>query len=51
MYRSTRQLVASIRTWIERWTDDPKSFIWDKTADEILDNLAHYCPRISGSGH
>ena len=46
-----RELVASIRTWIERWNDDPKPYVWHKTADEILDNLATYCTRISNSGH
>ena len=50
-HRSTRQLVASIRTWITNWNDDPKPFIWHKTADEILDNLANYCQRINDSGH
>jgi hypothetical protein len=32
-------------------TDDPKPFIWTKTADEILDTLAAYCLRISDSEH
>ena len=50
-HRSTRELVASIRTWIERWNDNPKPFVWHKTADEILNNLANYCERISNSGH
>jgi transposase len=50
-HRSTRELVASIRTWIERWNDNPKPFVWHKTADEILTNLANYCERISDSGH
>jgi transposase len=50
-HRSTRELVASIRTWIERWNDDPQPFVWHKTADQILDNLATYCQRISDSGH
>jgi len=50
-HRSTRELVASIRTWIEQWNDQPRPFIWHKTADEILDNLAAYCSRISDSGH
>jgi hypothetical protein len=27
----------------ETWNDDPKPFMWHKTADEILDNLAAYC--------
>ncbi len=50
-HRSTRELVASIRTWIQRWNDEPKPFVWHKTADEILDSLANYCQRISDSGH
>ena len=33
------------------WNDDPKPFVWHKTADEILDTLANYCDRISDSGH
>jgi transposase len=50
-HHSTRHLVASIRTWIQQWNDEPKPFVWHKPADEILDNLANYCARISDSGH
>jgi transposase len=50
-HRSTRDLVASIKTWIERWNDDPRPLVWHKTADEILDSLAAYCQRINDSGH
>ncbi len=50
-HRSVRDLVASIRTWITTWNDDPKPYVWHKTADEILDNLANYCQRINDSGH
>jgi transposase len=50
-HRSVRELVASIRTWITNWNDDPRPFVWHKTADEILDILAAYCQRITGSGH
>ena len=46
-HRSVKELVASIRTWITNWNDDPKPFVWHKTADEILHNLASYCQRIS----
>jgi hypothetical protein len=41
----------SIRTWITNWNDDPKPFVWHKSADEILDSLAAYCQRINDSGH
>ena len=46
-HRSVRELVASIRTWIANWNDNPTPFVWHKTADEILDSLATYCARIS----
>jgi transposase len=50
-HRSVRDLVASIRTWISNWNDDPKPFVWHKSADQILDSLAAYCQRINDSGH
>jgi transposase len=50
-HRSVRDLTTSIRTWITNWNDDPKPYVWHKTADEILDSLASYCRRISDSGH
>ncbi|HYD10380.1 MAG TPA: IS630 family transposase [Acidimicrobiales bacterium] len=50
-HRSVRDLVASIRTWIAGWNDDPKPYVWHKTADEILDSLASYCQRINDSHH
>jgi len=50
-HRSVRDLVASIRTWITNWNDDPKPLVWHKTADQILDSLAAYCQRINDSGH
>ena len=50
-HHSVKDLVASIRTWITNWNDQPKPYVWHKTADEILDNLANYCNRITDSGH
>ncbi len=50
-HHSVKELVASIRTWITNWNDDPKPFVWHKTADEILDSLAPDCQRISDSKH
>jgi Integrase core domain. len=50
-HRSVKELVASIRTWIATWNDDPRPYVWHKTADEILDGLAAYCRRINDSGH
>ena len=50
-HHSVKDLTASIRTWITNWNDQPKPFVWHKTADQILDSLASYCNRISDSGH
>jgi transposase len=40
---SVKALEADIRNWIE----NPKPFVWHKTADEILDSLAAYCTHIN----
>lgn len=50
-HRSVRDLVASIRTWITNWNEDPKPYVWHKTADQTLDSLASYCQRINDPGH
>jgi transposase len=50
-HRSVRQLNAEIRAWIDSWNDDPRPFVWTKTADEILDSIARYCQRINESRH
>lgn len=51
VHRSVAELNADIEDWVERWNEDPKPYVWAKTADEILDNLAGYCNAINGSGH
>jgi transposase len=50
-HRSVRELTASFRTWITNWNDEPKPYVWHKSADEILDSLAGYCRRFDDSGH
>ncbi len=35
----------------ENWNQNPRPFMWTKTAEEILDSLAKYIARISGAGH
>jgi hypothetical protein len=42
-HRSVRALNADIRTWIENWNDNPRPYIWTKTADQILDSITRYC--------
>jgi transposase len=48
---SVTALEADLQAWITHWNQDPRPFVWHKTADEILDTLAAYCQRISGTGH
>jgi transposase len=50
-HKSVQALEADIKVWIAAWNDDPKPFVWKKTAEEILDSLARYLQRISGGGH
>ncbi len=54
-HRSVKELEADVTAWIQAWNEDPKPFVWTKTADEILANLAHYLTRINqltnDSGH
>jgi transposase len=50
-HKSVQALEADIRAWVATWNEDPKPFVWKKTAEEILDSLARYCRRISDAGH
>jgi transposase len=50
-HRSVGQLNADIRAWMKTCNDDPKPFVWTKTADQILDSIARYCTRINESRH
>jgi transposase len=49
VHKSVQALEHDIRTWMQQWNQDPKPFVWTKTADEILESLAKYCRRISGA--
>jgi transposase len=51
VHRSTRALEAAIMQYIAVANEQPKPFVWTKTADEILETLAAYCGRINDSGH
>jgi len=51
VHRSTRELEAAIRRYIDASNARPRPFVWTKTADEILQNVARFCRRISDSGH
>ncbi|HUG84448.1 MAG TPA: IS630 family transposase, partial [Euzebya sp.] len=46
-HTSTKALADDIVAWVAMWNDDPKPFIWHKTAEEILDRLGNYCRAIN----
>jgi transposase len=50
-HRSVRQLNADIRAWMETCNENPKPFIWTKTADLILESITRYCNRINETRH
>lgn len=48
-HASVKELAADISAWVEQWNENPKPFVWTKTADEILVRLAGYCAAITGT--
>lgn len=50
-HRSVRELNSDIRAWIKTWNDNPRPYVWTKTADQILDSISRYCQRINDSRH
>jgi transposase len=62
-FRSVRELEGAIREYIDAHNENPKPFVWVKTADQILASIARFaqraCPsqpselrsRITGTGH
>ena len=51
VHRSTRELETAIERFVEATNEDPKPFVWTKTADQILDTIARFCERTSNPGH
>ena len=43
VHRSTQALEKSVREFLEAHNEDPKPFVWTKTADDILASLKRYC--------
>jgi transposase len=50
-HRSVTALNNDIRAWMNTWNDDPRPYVWTKTADQILDSIRRYCDRINDSDH
>ena len=41
----------AIKNYIDVSNEDPKPFVWTKTADQILESIKRFCLRTSGTGH
>jgi transposase len=50
-HRSVKQLKAAIMNYINTRNENPRPFVWTKTADEILENVKRFCKRINDSSH
>ena len=50
-HRSVQALEADIRAWTTAWNENPRPFIWTKTAEQILERLGRLIQRINGAGH
>ena len=45
VFRSVKELEAAIHDYIDVHNEDPKPFMWTRTADQILDSIARYAQR------
>lgn len=50
-HRSVHALEKDLRDWVKAWNENPKPFIWTKTADQILESLERLLQRINGARH
>ena len=50
-HRSTLALEKTIREYLKTYNQNPRPFVWTKTADQILASLVRFCERTSGTGH
>jgi len=51
VFRSRHELEAAIKDYLDVHNEDPKPFVWTKTADQILQSVKRFCLRTSESGH
>ncbi len=50
-HRSIRELEDAIRLYLALYNENPKPFVWVKSADQILDSIRRFCVRTSIPGH
>ena len=47
VFRSVSELEAAIREYTDVHNEDPKPFVWTKSADQILASIARYAQRTT----
>ena len=50
-FRSTRSLEQAVRRYIAATNQNPKPFVWTKSADDILASIHRLCQRTSNSAY
>ena len=45
------ELEQAIQEYLAVYNEDPKPFIWTKSADQILESLKFYCEGMPETGH
>jgi len=45
-HHSVADLIGAIHQFLDAHNEDPTPFVWTRTADQILDNLARYCGSV-----
>ncbi|RKS07451.1 transposase [Nocardiopsis sp. Huas11] len=50
-YTSVSDLEHALQGWIDTWNENPRPFVWTKTAEEIFETIAAYLHRINDSEH
>ena len=51
VHRSTIELESAIYHYLDITNNDPKPFVWTKTADQILADVARFCKRTLDTEH
>ena len=51
VHQSSAELEAAIYRYLDVTNEDPKPFVWTKTADQILTSVARFCQRTLVTGH
>lgn len=49
VHRSIHSLESSVRNFLDAHNNDPRPFVWTKSADAILENLRRYCDDVNAT--